>query len=211
MTLLIDLDNSGWVKITIIGLSHYSISWRGGHSELLHSTYWCSYHMTSCFDKCPLAERIRFLHMNSEYFSSRKIHSLFSKIFYRYTEFPCRSSRVVLYSVPYYQNSFLLILLFFTVIAYPGYLSWSNYYSCVIYYTISCVSIQSGLFYWNRFPITYVIIIIIITIITITVIIIIITVISELDRLYQYLPVLSELWSVISEMVGYIRHYTKIL
>ena len=159
----------------------------------------------------PLVERMRPLHMNSKYFSSRKIHSLFSKIFCRYTEFPCRSSRVVLYSVPCYQNSFLLILLFFTVIAYPGYLSWSNYYSCVIYYTISCVSIQSGLFYWNRFPITYVIIIIIITIITITVIIIIITVISELDRLYQYLPVLSELWSVISEMVGYIRHYTKIL
>ena len=127
----------------------------------------------------PLVERIRSLHMNSKYFSSRKIHSLLSTIFCRYTEFPLGSSRVVLYNVPYYQNSFLLIILFHTVIAYPGYLSWLIIILIlfIISYHNTCPYCRLYLI-GGRFPITIVIIIIIIiTIITIAIIVIIIIII----------------------------------
>ena len=133
----------------------------------------------------PLVERIRSLHMNSKYFSSRKIHSLLSTIFCRYTEFPWGSSRVVLYNVPYYQNSVLLIILFHTVIAYPGYLSWLIIILIlfIISYHNTCPYCRLYLI-GGRFPVTIVIIItiiiiiiIIITIITIAIIIIIIIII----------------------------------
>ena len=112
--------------------------------------------------------------MNSKYFCSRKIHSLLSTIFCRYTEFPWGSSRVV----PYYQNSFLLITLFHTVIAYPGYLSWLIIILIlfIISYHNTCPYCRLYLI-GGRFPVTIVIIIIIITIITIAIIVIIIIII----------------------------------